>query len=159
MKDIVIILFLISAQISYSQTIQRASLNTGGNAVTISGVSISASLGQPFSAFLPSSVINLYSGFQQPYNKISASTHSLNNLNRIHVYPNPFTREINLTNISNILPERTSLYDITGQRITLSSVIKNGDHITIYLDELSSGMYTLQVEDKNQNITIFKLIK
>lgn len=156
-----ILFFLIFGltKIGYGQSVQRTSLNSGGNTTTNSGVSMSSSFGQPFSSYLESSTVKIYSGFQQKLNNVSASINSKNNLNSIEIYPNPFIREI-IINVSNpIISESIRLYQMTGQRIYPTTILKNGDQYTLYLEELSSGIYTLQFEDKNHSIINYKLIK
>lgn len=156
-----ILFFLIFGltKIGYCQSVQRTSLNSGGNTTTNTGVSMSSSFGQPFSSYLESSTVKIYSGFQQKLNKVSASINTRNNSNSIEIYPNPFIREIKINASTTIIPESIRLYQMTGQRILPTAIIKNGDQYTIHLEELSSGIYTLQFEDKNHSIINYKLIK
>lgn len=73
----------------------------------------------------------------------------------VAAYPNPFTNELNLRNISGH-SVTVNLTDMNGKEI-LNTVLINSDH-TFETDKLPSGMYFLKVTS-NQESKVYKLIK
>jgi hypothetical protein len=76
-------------------------------------------------------------------------------LNKVNVFPNPFTTQLNLTNASgNTL--NVSLNDISGKEIMTTEV--NSELFTLDTDQIPSGVYFLKI-NSNKDSKVYKLIK
>ncbi len=76
---------------------------------------------------------------------------SENQIFALNIYPNPFNEFINVESTEKI---NIKIFDFTG-KLVLETELNNDD--IIYLNELSSGIYFLNVENKNINQKIIKL--
>jgi hypothetical protein len=75
--------------------------------------------------------------------------------NSVFAYPNPFTDNITLGNITE--ESEVSIYNSVGSLVVNTSVSSSNNQIpTSYLQD---GMYFVYVEQKNKSAVIFKLIK
>jgi len=73
----------------------------------------------------------------------------------INLYPNP---AINFVELQNVNQEYNyALYAITGVCVQKGSVSLENNHINV--ENLSSGIYVLQLDDKNGKLSSYKLIK
>jgi hypothetical protein len=73
----------------------------------------------------------------------------------INLYPNPATNFVQLQNINQ--EYNYALYSITGVCVQKGSVGIENNRIT--MDTVSSGMYVLQLNDKNGKVSSYKVIK
>jgi len=87
----------------------------------------------------------------------SVSSEVFNQLN-LNIYPNPTTDILNIQN-EELFPDNTTatIYDLAGKRV-LNTVLQNSNFNKINVSNLSSGVYFLQIENKNVNQS-FKFIK
>ncbi len=74
----------------------------------------------------------------------------------LHLFPNPSNDVVHIS-FKNIEPSYLFIYDITGM-IVYQSVQQGQDMITIDLEKLPAGIYSIQVIDTNQKTHIRKLI-
>ncbi|MBL7901111.1 MAG: DUF4397 domain-containing protein [Bacteroidia bacterium] len=76
-------------------------------------------------------------------------------LNKVNVFPNPFTTQLTLTNVSgNSL--NVSLNDISGKEIMTTEV--NSAFYTLDTDQIPAGVYFLKI-NSNKDSKVYKLIK
>lgn len=76
-------------------------------------------------------------------------------LNKVNVFPNPFTTQLTLTNVSgNAL--NVSLNDISGKEIMTTEV--NSAFYTLDTDQIPAGVYFLKI-NSNEDSKVYKLIK
>uniref|UniRef100_UPI0030C825C6 T9SS type A sorting domain-containing protein n=1 Tax=uncultured Flavobacterium sp. TaxID=165435 RepID=UPI0030C825C6 len=73
----------------------------------------------------------------------------------INLYPNPTNYAVELQNINQ--EYNYALYAITGVCVQKGSVSLENNHINV--ENLSSGIYVLQLDDKNGKLSSYKLIK
>lgn len=160
MKNYVsIFILVIGYHLVQGQTVQRTSLNSGGVSSSASGISITSSFGQPFSAYSETPAIKMYLGFQQNILKSVASIHQLGTSNSMQVYPNPFVSDIYINTETKIKVESIRLINITGQEIFINSIKQNVEKYHLQLGDLPAGIYFLQYTDTNQQIHFTKLLK
>ncbi len=74
-------------------------------------------------------------------------------LNKVNIFPNPFTEVITIQNITE--EHQCQIIDMTG-RLVLSSNITNGQQLN--LSQLKSGIYNLQLLDQKGNFVLNKKI-
>lgn len=85
---------------------------------------------------------------------LNINSNKINN-DEITVYPNPFTNEISIENISKNEDYLIKIYNSLGQNIY--SGVLNSDKKTINTSELNSGIYFLYIQGKEK--FIIKLLK
>ena len=75
----------------------------------------------------------------------------------MQLYPNPSNSIVNIQ-LKNIEPEFLFIYDITG-RVVYQSNINANDLITLNLENLHNGIYSVQVIDTNRKVYILRFIR
>ncbi|MFN3754790.1 T9SS type A sorting domain-containing protein [Flavobacterium sp.] len=73
---------------------------------------------------------------------------------KIIVFPNPTTATVSFKTDTNLLNERVSIYNLSGQLISKKQITTNN---ALDLTELQAGVYLIQFD--NKNIKSFKIIK
>ena len=153
-KTITLIAFFASFTLHAQQTIPAA----GGDA-TGSGGSASYSVGQIVYTTHTGSNGSISQGVQQSFEIFTLSNASLSTVNLIATtYPNPTSdyvvlaiSDINLTDLS------YALYDIQGKPIAKATISSKDTQIDMH--SLSAGTYLLNVNQNNQKLKSFKIIK
>ncbi len=88
-------------------------------------------------------------------------TNSINEVkekNKISVYPNPATTQLNITSVSNI--KTILVYNVTGQLVKeLICENNNLKNVSLAIDELAPGMYMIQIKDEFDAKLSSKFIK
>lgn len=158
-NSIPIIAFILTFQICHSQSVQRTSLNSGGYNATAGSISINSSFGQPFSAYAETPGVKVFLGFQQKLPKSISQIQNYRPTNNIEVYPNPFITQIFIHSKTEIIPESIRLFNIAGQKVTITQLKYTNDIYQLLLDEVPSGLYLLQFENNQHQTQSFKLIK
>ncbi|WP_240614746.1 T9SS type A sorting domain-containing protein [Polaribacter filamentus] len=145
---------LLASQLIYSQQTIPA---TGGDA-TGSGGSSSYSVGQlVYTTNTGSGTV--IQGVQQSIELSTLSNPELNTINlKAVTYPNPTSDYVILKISDNALDNLSyNLIDINGKAISNGSVT-NGD-TQINMQQLAIGMYILKINQNNQELKTFKIIK
>ncbi|PQB07851.1 hypothetical protein BST83_12325 [Polaribacter filamentus] len=155
MKKITLVAcLLLASQLIYSQQTIPA---TGGDA-TGSGGSSSYSVGQlVYTTNTGSGTV--IQGVQQSIELSTLSNPELNTINlKAVTYPNPTSDYVILKISDNALDNLSyNLIDINGKAISNGSVT-NGD-TQINMQQLAIGMYILKINQNNQELKTFKIIK
>lgn len=91
--------------------------------------------------------------------KITDSSLGLNNFNKngLSFYPNPAKTEIFIKNSSEVTLSKVKIFDLTGKMV-LAKTIENNDTPSVNITTLSSGVYSISVEDLTGNQYQSKLI-
>jgi hypothetical protein len=152
------IVFCIFFCFSVAQLQAQESVNSGGGEVVNSEIEISYSLGQVFFEPVSSSENSVTPGIQQAYEiSLISGLSDVVNLS-IQAYPNPAVDYLNLSFPGFKEKKYTmTLIDQSG-RIIYVDEIKN-DLSQIEVQSLASGVYFLQIAEKEQQIKVFKIIK
>jgi hypothetical protein len=153
-KTTLLACIVFSTQLMYSQE----TISTSGGDATGSGGSSSYSVGQL--VYTTSTGIGTVTqGVQQAFEFQTLSNSELNTINLSAImYPNP-TSDYVMLKISDHALDNLSynLIDINGKAISNGS-ITNGD-TQINMQQLAIGMYILKVNQNNQELKTFKIIK
>ena len=149
MKQLLLFSFLIVTISASSQSVIQ-SVNSG----SIIGASGSVSVGEivvvPVNQSQSSSgIIGI---FAQVTNPLEVTHLELSK--KITVYPNPTMASIYFQTDTNLVDEKISIFNLSGQLISQKQI--TGDN-ALDLSDLSSGVYLIQFT--NKNINSFKIIK
>jgi len=145
---------LFATQLIYSQEIIPAS---GGEA-TGSGGSSSYSVGQlVYTTNTGSGTVT--QGVQQSVEVFTLSNPELTTVNLSAVtYPNPTSDYVVLAISDANLPDLSyALYDLQGRIVTKGQATQSNTHID--MQSLATGTYVLKVNQNNQELKTFKIIK
>jgi Secretion system C-terminal sorting domain len=137
---------------------QQQPVSAGGEA-TGSGGSSSYSIGQIAQSYAIGANGSVAEGLQQPFEISTLGSNNFPNIVlEMTVYPNPTTNNITLK-IGDFSIENLSyqMFDVAGKQI-LDSKISNNETL-ILLENQSSGIYFLNIQDNNKTLKTFKIIK
>ena len=154
-KTLIVTVLLLSTHLIYSQE----TIPTSGGDATGTGGSSSYSVGQIVYTTHTGSNGSISQGVQQSYEIFTLSNASLSTVNlSATTYPNPTSdyvvlaiSDINLTDLS------YALYDIQGKPIAKATISSKDTQIDMH--GLSAGTYLLNVNQDNQKLKSFKIIK
>jgi Secretion system C-terminal sorting domain len=76
----------------------------------------------------------------------------------IHVFPNPFTTEINFGTLEKVEPSNVTLYDNLGRNQPIRVENTEGNKYKINTDALANGVYFLKI-NSDQNFKAVKIVK
>lgn len=134
---------------------QIALVSAGRNEIT-SGGSVSYSVGQILYHHSTSGNESVSEGVQQPFEVSVIASVGLEEFgNDISLFPNPTSSKLNITGVKG-KDVSYSLFDLNGIELMNSNTSNSKE---IDLTDLTSAVYFLRVEDKNQSFKIFKIIK
>jgi hypothetical protein len=158
MARLSLILILITLTInSFCQTVSRNVIASGGNSVSISGYSVSSTIGQtPFQTFSESTNA-ITQGFEQPATKLQVNPGEF-----IQAFPNPVNDYLNLIfSVSAPKNFTLSIFSLTGSEIQTTKAygIQNGILYTLDFTNIPNGTYLLHIYDSSVEKRLFKVIK
>jgi hypothetical protein len=137
---------------------QQAITTPGVNA-SGSGGSVSYSVGQIVYKTNSGSIGSVAQGVQQPYEISIVLGIEGNSINlELTAYPNPTANFLTL-NVGNaeLSTLNFELYDISGKLIESRKIISSSE--TIAMENLPNATYFLKVNNNNNEVKIFKIIK
>jgi len=76
----------------------------------------------------------------------------------ISLYPNPAQGQVILSNTSNILLEKATMFDVNGKLVNTVDLTDMTTEKTIDISKLASGVYIVQIESENASV-VKRLIK
>ncbi len=76
----------------------------------------------------------------------------------ITLYPNPAQNQVVLSNASNILLNKATMYDVNGKLMNTVDLTNMSTEKTIDISKLASGVYIVQIESENASV-VKRLIK
>ncbi len=141
--------------VNAQETVPVAGGNAGGT-----GGSVSYTIGQTFYLTNTGSNGSVAEGVQQPFEiSVVIGIEEANGISlQCSVYPNPATDFLILkVDNFNLSAMMFQLYDSGGKNIKAGNIESN--ETTISMNDLVSGTYFLKVNQSNQEIKIFKIIK
>lgn len=149
MKQLILVLLL---GISFSVQSQTAiqSVNSGSLITSSSSVSVGEILVVPQNQNQSQTgIIGLLAQTQQ-----ALEVPQLELSEKITVFPNPTTASVTFATETNLLNEKVSIYNLSGQLITQKQITANN---SLDLSELQAGVYLIQFS--SGHIQSFKIIK
>ena len=154
-KSNLTLIFLCALQLSYAQ---ETIPSTGGNATGTGGAS-SYTVGQLVYTTNTDTGGTVTQGVQQSFELFTLSNPELTTINLTAVtYPNPASDYIVLKITDSALDNLSyKLIDINGKAIANGSITNTDTQIN--MQSLALGMYILKVNQNNQELKTFKIIK
>lgn len=147
MKQLLLLSFLIVTISTRSQSVIQ-SVNSGSIISSSTSVSVGEIVVVPINQSQSSSgIIGILTQSQLEVKELEIS-------NTIKVFPNPTMAMIYFQTDTNLIDEKISIFNLSGQLISQKQI--KGDN-ALDLSELSNGIYLIQFRDKN--INSFKIIK
>jgi len=146
---------LFATQLIYSQ---ESNLASGGDALGTGGSS-SYSVGQLFYTTITSNDGTVIQGMQQNLELFTLSNAELTTVQlKAVMYPNPTTDYIVLAlTDANLTDLSYAMYDIHGRVLTKGLV--TNENTQIGMQGLATGIYILKVNQNNNKLKFFKIIK
>ncbi|MCP4177509.1 MAG: T9SS type A sorting domain-containing protein [bacterium] len=105
----------------------------------------------------PSGVQDVYFDFDYKYGTLSSVGITELSVNSISIYPNPSKNIITINNESQINISKIKLVDLLGKEVK-EIIVSNTDKQVIDVSELNTGVYSIVIFDKNNNIVNKRLI-
>ena len=116
----------------------------------------SIALQKPGSADLNTGRNTLSSLNDLPDGSDRTSAAETNGSQRIQIYPNPFTSELNISTSAEL--SRIELIDLSGKVVRFLSV-KGQTYVTLSTEDLKPGMYLLKIFRNKGPLEMIKVIK
>lgn len=157
MRNLLIGILVVIANISYSQSIGAYNISTVGKSAMSDDGGLYFAVGEPINTVIGDGDIIISQGFLQV--AIESGTSETNQLllSTLKVYPNPTSYELNLELLDTPGKYTASLYNVLGQQLAKTNL--ETTYQKIDLSMLAPGTYYLRVFDKEQNIGTFSIIK
>ena len=92
----------------------------------------------------------------QFFNTTALSTDEFN-LNKITLYPNPSSSELQLQVVNSFMPDRYEIYNTIGQRIKSKAILSDND-LNVNIKSLKNGVYFIKVKKDNAQV-VYTFIK
>ncbi|MCF6130744.1 T9SS type A sorting domain-containing protein [Flavobacterium wongokense] len=147
MKQLLLFTFLIVGVSASSQTLIQT-VNSGSVIAASSSVSIGEIV------VIPQNQTQSNSGLIGILTQTQLEVKELELSERITVYPNPTMSVIYFQTDANLVDEKLSIFNLTGQLVAQKQITADK---ALDLSELSTGVYLIQFA--NKNIKSFKIIK
>ena len=126
-------------------------LTTGGGVSTSGAFQLSWTIGEPATYMLQSGTFRLTEGFQQADPSFPLVTPVTLPGQGIRVFPNPASRQIQITGI----PGGAAVRICTADGMIISDNTSGNPEITFDIADLPSGMYFITVSGTNNNTSKF----
>ena len=163
---IILISFTSFLRVADAQEIQRSYYGNGGNAVHSSEITLSQTIGEPFSKVFDHydagliQEIFLRQGFEQSIQDTTIFTATHNNLSfEVEIFPNPTINNISLHLGTNVTPGmQLMVYDDLGRFIKKEEEVLQTT--TLDVKTFIPGIYFIHLEDLESDLrAIFPFIK
>jgi len=143
--------FIFSVKVASSQSIERNALVVGGGNLQSNSVQLTSNLGELVTGFYEAEDNSLYvsSGFLPSLNLETLHLVSFPS-QELHVFPNPFQNIIQLK--TSLEDYQLRVYDVQGKLVFKS---ENQNTHTYLLDQLTTGLYILEIQTPNKDV-VFK---
>ena len=96
-------------------------------------------------------------------NVICTATTSINsntdNFKEVILYPNPFSNEISISGLRSEIDYSLKVYNIIGEQVYQSSIMKMENNTVVNLSFLNAGMYLFCIKGLNHESKYFKVTK
>jgi hypothetical protein len=153
------VLFMLLSGSIFAQGISRSVVATGGCTVTVSGYSISSTIGQASFLTLSGESDILTQGYQQPQARV---TFNPGIGEYILAFPNPVDRELSITvSLSEPRDFFIEIFNLAGIRVASEklSMVESGVSYPINFENFAQGIYLLHVYDSIEKKILFKVFK
>jgi hypothetical protein len=159
MKNILIILAVLTISLGFGQTaIKKSSVSSGGGVATQGTLSMVYTVGELAIQENTVGTVHLSEGFIGPDIIAAMGVEDYTQLDGVNVYPNPVKTNVNIE-----LPDYNNyeirVFDLTGKELMLVN-IEDDNRTRLNLSQLKSGMYLLSIIDREHKLSrIIKLLR
>lgn len=143
---LILLMALFISFISYSQSVYKSSIDSGGASISASDIQLLFTIGEVAVQETTNMNITISEGFIDSFISGALSINENFWNDNIVIYPNPTSRYINIT--SKAIIDSIEIYDIQGKKVLK---IKNIDHVD--MSKFPSGMYLVIVFSKEGYVT------
>lgn len=153
-----LLIFMLLGISMFAQRISNEVYASSGKEFVSNGYRINWTIGEIFieSYDLGEKIQTL--GFHQTYFKVS-HLRKERDQNQIYVYPNPFSRNINIKSAENLGLAKVQIIDVLGKTVINSKIELSKDN-SLDLSQLQDGFYYLQISTNNDYVVkILKQLK
>ncbi len=156
MKLSFLFVFLVLSFALKAQDIEREVLATAGETTTKDSLVLEWTLGEVIVGDLATDTLLLSQGFHQFFvEEVKLPDYTADW--KVDIYPNPVPDKL-IIRLSQPLALDIQIYDGIGKLITKFSSLQQEEHF-ISFDKMSSGLYILQLTDKEGQKRVFKIVK
>lgn len=145
MKQLVIILTMLFGVSIGAQSIEKFSIDSGGQSVSNGGINLLYSIGETHVREINTGNIWLSEGFINSFDSTTLGV-SEYEIATVKIYPNPTSGAINVS--TNLEISKLELFDVTGKSILVNKSTK-----ILKLNTLHSGTYFLRIHTLNRIFT------
>ena len=160
-KNLLIIILVLSFSNIFSQTLSPEIITTSGCYYTNPYASLSVTIGEPITETISDSAIILTQGFQQSSYVITVIEEILSDNFKVKVYPNPATDYINIDfNTKDNYDFLIQLSDANGKILLKENVQSESFSKKINLNIYATGTYFLRLTSEKGNFSkTYKIVK
>ena len=152
-----ILFFILNIQ---AQQIERQVIATAGGYDSTANLSVSWTIGEPFTQTLTGDSITITQGFQQPSIIISEISKELLQSIQVSAYPNPTSDKLNI--IIDGAAERyiITLCDINGKKLNVIQTESTLNPISLDMTPYADGSYILTITQQSSGkVNNYKIVK
>jgi len=143
--------------LTFSQTIVKSSISSGGGSTTVGNVSLVYSIGEVNVAETTVGNIHTSEGFISKGLNASLGIKDFTKIEGVKVYPNPAVDYVNLS-FTEVINAEVRVFDITGKELLVKTF--NDEKTSIDLSSYNNGVYLLHVYDlDNIKVITYKINK
>lgn len=153
MKKYVFFLFLLTPNMS---TFSQNLITTAGTSLVVEDLTISWSIGEPFTKTLTNHGIQLTQGFHQPESGSLTINHFPVRQETYSIFPNPSHGDLFINTTNNIKNLKITLTDLQGRVFLVSNSIDVPSEI--HLPPVSKGLYILMAHHEDNTCAFRKKI-
>lgn len=157
-QHIVAFVLVASVTSSNAQSIQRQSIGSAGTGVIADGITVTQTVGQPYSTVgYSNDEFSIHPGFQQSNQIMNVvlinSTFNLH----LNVYPNPAVYSVNIVSDGVINNASLQVIDISGKLIVNEKIAEMRSY-QINCETWQNGVYIITLSDEKNNKYSSKLV-
>ena len=153
-QSALVFLFVYATCLNAQESLQRTSINSLGGSVSLGGMLIRQTVGQPYGTSTSiSNDFNYRPGFQQPLFLIKNIKQSI----AATIFPNPTIEEVNIETSLTINQASIKIFDVSGKLINRYD-FQELKSCKIDCKTLPAGTYFLVISDKKSDLSTNKLI-
>lgn len=155
---IVALIFVLNT-FSSAQSISPQVIGVAGNYYSVSGSSLSFTIGESATTTISGSNNKITQGFQQPSYTATGITEVESSIYEINIYPNPASNSITIQNEGSVFSNNTQVFliDVLGRKLIEQEL--NNQQTSIDLQQLSSGTYFIVIEENGRESFTHKITK
>ena len=159
MKNILFTVFILTAVLSYGQTLRKSSLSAGGGSgESAGGMYFAYAVGEIGVREADAGNLHLSEGFIGPDLYAIMGVEGYETLTGIKLFPNPVKKDLHL-NFLYPADYEIRIYDLGGKEI-YSTVVENAGRFTVDVSSFRPGTYVIGIADRTgKKFAALKFVK